>query len=183
MMNIPAELEILFNKYYSDNPKLLATVLIHSECVARKAIECIIKKNLPVDKNFIYKAALLHDIGVVKCNAPDIYCVGEKPYICHGIEGAIILHENGFEQFAPFCERHTGSGLTKEEIQSRNLPLPHKDMIPLTLEEKIICYADKFYSKSGDLRREKTFNEIIAQLSKHGETVVERILELHNFFN
>ena len=37
----------------------------------------------------------------------------------------------------------------------RDLPVPHREMIPVSLEEQIICFADKFYSKT-KLDKEKS---------------------------
>ena len=42
-------------------------------------------------------------------------------------------------------------------------------MLPVTLEEKIICYADKFYSKKpGALCFEKTLEEVRKEIGKYG---------------
>jgi uncharacterized protein len=42
-------------------------------------------------------------------------------------------------------------------------------MLPVSVEEKIICYADLFYSKKpGRLKSEKSFEEIKKALQKHG---------------
>lgn len=172
----------LYSRYYSNNPALLATVLRHSENVARKALTCAEIKGLDIDRDFVYCASMLHDIGVVKCHAPAILCNGDNNYICHGIEGRKILEKEGLHKIALVCERHTGSGLSKAEIKKNGLPLPLRDMMPITLEEKLICYADKFFSKSGDLDKEKTIEEIQNQLARHGHLVVDRFMELHNTF-
>mgnify|MGYP004420939777 CR=1 FL=1 len=57
------------------------------------------------------------------------------------------MRREGFPEIARVCERHTGTGLTDEVIKQRQLPLPAGDYRPETLEEQLICYADKFYSK------------------------------------
>ena len=55
------------------------------------------------------------------------------------------------------CERHTGVGLTCDDIVRQGLPLPHRDMCPRSLSEQIICFADLFYSKKpGRLDRRRT---------------------------
>lgn len=177
-MNIPD----IYHIYYKDNPQLLATVATHSECVARKALAVIHQKGIEADEEFVREAALLHDIGVVRCNAPSIFCYGSLPYICHGIEGRAILDSLGFPRHALVCERHTGSGLTVEDIESQDLPLPRRDMCPLSIEEKAICYADKFYSKSGNLTLEKPIEKIVAQMEKFGDKALARFLELHSIF-
>ncbi|MDE6077908.1 MAG: HDIG domain-containing protein, partial [Muribaculaceae bacterium] len=56
----------IFNLFYKDNPELLSTVATHSECVARKALECLRIKDIEADLEFVREAALLHDIGVVR---------------------------------------------------------------------------------------------------------------------
>ena len=77
------------------------------------------------------------------------------------------------EKLARICERHTGSGITADEIYERKLPLPEKDFLPETLEEKIICLADKFFSKSGDMQ-EKSLDTIRKELAKFGSAPLER---------
>lgn len=178
MINIPK----IFSLFYNDNPQLLSTVLIHSECVARKAIACIANRKLKIDTDFILEAAMLHDIGVIRCNAPSIFCYGEKPYICHGVEGREMLSTIGLSRHALICERHTGSGLTLEDIINQMLPLPHRNMLPLSMEEKIICYADKFFSKSGNLTEEKPIDKVIKQMQSFGDQSLQRFLDLHRVF-
>ena len=182
-MDLNRQIRRLYRNLYKDNPELLRIVFIHSKQVARKALEIANQKNLPLDKEDICRAAMLHDIGVINCNAKDIYAFGALPYICHGIEGKKILEANGLSQFASICERHTGAGLSAKEIKQKNLPLPGRDMIPQTLLEQLICYADKFYSKSKDLKREKTTDEIMSQMKRFGEDSVSRCMILYNLFS
>jgi uncharacterized protein len=84
-----------------------------------------------------------------------------------------MLREWGYPLHARVCERHTGTGLTKEDIIKRNLPLPHQDFVPETWEEQVICYADKFFSKTHP-EREKTFEQAEHSLAKFGEEGVVR---------
>lgn len=172
----------IFNRYYFDNPGLLSTVTIHSECVARKALGCLRSKGIDADYGFVWEAAMLHDIGVVGCDAPGIQCFGTLPYICHGVEGRKMLDAEGLPRHALVCERHTGSGLTVDDIISQNLPLPRRDMTPLSIEEKAICYADKFFSKSGDLAKEKELAKVIRQMESFGKESLQRFIALHEMF-
>ncbi len=172
----------IFDLYYKDNPELLYTVATHSECVARKALDCLQTKGIEADLDFVNEAALLHDIGVVKCDAPSIFCYGDLPYICHGVEGRRMLDTLGLHRHALVCERHTGSGLTTDDIIRQNLPLPHRDMCPVSIEEKAICYADKFFSKSGKLTEEKPLAKVISQMEKFGPDSLQRFLTLHSMF-
>ena len=80
-------------KYYKEDSDLFRSLWIHSECVMQKALRCAKYCTLDIDIDFVAEAALLHDIGIFRCNAPDIYCVGDLPYICHGIEGRKILEQ------------------------------------------------------------------------------------------
>jgi uncharacterized protein len=121
-----------------------------------------------VDAQFIEEAALLHDIGIVSVNAPRIECYGTEAYIRHGVLGAEMLRAEGLELHARVCERHTGTGLTMEQIVQQELPLPHQDLQPQSIEEQIICFADKFFSKTR-LDEEKSVEQARRSLEKFGE--------------
>jgi uncharacterized protein len=76
-----------------------------------------------------------------------------------------------------------GGGLSAREILSRRLPLPARDMLPVTLEEEIICYADKFFSKNGrGPAREKTPAEIAAEIAPYGAEALARFMAWHARF-
>ena len=47
------------------------------------------------------------------------------------------------------------------------MPIPERDYCPQSLEEKIICYADKFYSKS-HLGEEVSLDKIKYNIWKYG---------------
>lgn len=113
---------------------------------------------------------MLHDIGIFLTNAPRIGCHGDKPYICHGYLGRELLEKEGLPRHAMVCERHVGVGLTTADIGAGNLPVPVRDMLPVTLEEKIICFADKFYSKKRDRSGSgKPVSQIRTELAQFGE--------------
>ena len=164
----------IIDKYYPREGRLREILLTHSQSVTHRALQIVsLHPELKLDRDFIAEAAMLHDIGIIRCDAPDICCFGDEPYIRHGILGAAMLRAEGFPRHARVCERHTGAGLSSEEIRARNLPLPHTDFLPETLEEQVICYADKFYSKS-HLEREKTIAQAEKSLSAFGETGLAR---------
>jgi uncharacterized protein len=75
-------------------------------------------------------------------------CHGDRPYVCHGVLGRELLERIGLPRHALVCERHVGAGLEREEIHRRSLPLPDRDMRPESIEEILVCYADKFFSKN-----------------------------------
>ena len=125
---------------------------------------------------------MLHDIGIFKCDAAGIQCFGTEPYICHGRIGAELLRSEGFPLHARVCERHTGAGITKAQIIAQNLPLPQQDFLPETMEEKVICYADKFFSKT-HIDREKTIEQAEKSLSKFGDEGVLHFREWEKCFD
>lgn len=175
----------MFQRFYPEEPRLRELLFTHSRCVADLALEiCDIHPELQADRKFVEEAAMLHDIGISSCDAPGIFCFGELPYICHGVEGARMLAEEGMFRHARVCERHTGSGITAEEILEQALPLPPRDMLPQTIEEKIICYADKFYSKNPNhLTERKPLDKVMAEMERHGADSLTRFQELHNLLH
>ena len=91
------------------------------------------------------------------------------------------MRSEGYERHALVCERHTGTGLTLEQIISSQWPLPHRDMQPVSMEEKVICYADKFYSKTR-LDHEKSVEEARKSLLKFGEAGIEKFDRWNKLF-
>lgn len=104
-------------------------VVEHSEFVSRKAVEFARKMSVPVDLQLVEIGGLLHDIGRSQTHKID-----------HGIKGAIILREHGFDELANIAERHIGVGISKD--CAAKLGLPRKNYMPETLEEKIVCFID-----------------------------------------
>ena len=174
--------QAIIDKYYPEDNELRHILINHSQSVARKALQIVSSHpELQLDAQFVEEAAMLHDIGIFRTDAPGIQCFGSEPYICHGRLGAEIMRKEGFERHARVCERHTGAGITCEEIVKQGLPLPHQDFLPETLEEKVICYADKFFSKT-HLDHEKTIEKAEKSLSKFGKDGVKRFQEWEQMF-
>jgi uncharacterized protein len=133
--------------------------------------------HLAPDLALVESAALLHDIGIFLTDSPTLDCHGREPYIRHGILGREILEALGMPRHGIVCERHVGVGISAEDIRRFDLPLPVRDMRPVTVEEQIICYADKFFSKNGsDPPCEKPVAEILESLKPYGADKVERFL-------
>lgn len=173
----------ILEKYYDKHSKLYEILIIHSEQVRDKALEVINNHpELHADREFIAEAALLHDIGIFLTNAPVIECFGENEYVCHGYLGADLIKKEGFPRHALVCERHTGTGLSLQYITDNKLPLPQREMLPVSIEEQIICYADKFYSKT-KLGQELKVEKIASKLCKYGEIHSQRFLNWHKKFN
>ncbi|WP_346702709.1 HD domain-containing protein [Barnesiella sp. An22] len=176
------DVQAVFNKYYQPGTPLYNSVWSHSRLVADKALQLAqAHPELEIDLNFVYEAAMIHDIGVFLTNAPSIYCTGDQPYICHGVLGAELMRADGYPRHALVCERHTGTGLTVADIIAQNLPLPHRDMCPVSLEEKLVCFADKFYSKSNP-DREKPLDKVRKSVARYGEDSLRRFEEMAALF-
>lgn len=165
----------LIEKYFLPHTKAYRILLTHSEQVANKAI--LIGQRLnqrnhndSIDIDFITEAALLHDIGIFAVHAPELGCFGQQPYLRHGLIGAQLLSAEGMPRHALVCERHIGVGLTADEIATKGLPLPHRDYLPLTIEEQIITYADLFFSKNPcKLTQEKSPTTVRQTVTYYGE--------------
>ena len=159
---------------YCPEERLRHILLAHSRAVADKALQIARSHpELNADLAFVEEAALLHDIGIVGVDAPAIACYGTEPYIRHGVLGAAMLRREGLERHALVCERHTGTGLTLRQIREQGLPLPLRDMQPVSVEEQIICFADKFFSKTR-LEDEKSVALARRSLEKFGAAGLEK---------
>jgi len=165
----------IINKYYEPDSKAWFILTEHSKAVRDFALEIARKHpELNADMQFIDEAAMLHDIGIFYTNAPSLYCFGDKPYICHGYLGRELMEKEGFPKHALVCERHTGAGLSKEEIIAQNLPIPHRDMLPVSVEEQMICFADKFFNKSKELTTQQPIEKVRKKLLRYGDQQLKR---------
>jgi uncharacterized protein len=167
----------IIRKYYSNNPKAWQILLDHSRQVTRRALKIaryLQMQGNSIDLRFIAEAAMLHDIGIILTNTPELGCAGTGSYLQHGIKGKELLEQEGLPKHARVCERHIGVGLSADEIRQQQLPLPARDMQPETLEEQIICYADLFYSKTPKNHdHEKSPAEARKKLAKYGKNKVK----------
>ena len=178
------DVDKIIEKYYRDNEKARQILMIHSIKVRDYALEILDNHSEYrfVDRNFVSEAAILHDIGMFLCDAPEIFCFGTHKYLEHGYLGADLLRAEGLSRHALVCERHTGAGISLEHIIKNNYPLPHREMLPVSIEEKLICYADKFFSKS---QPDTMFTpEIVRKkLLRFGEQEVARFDAMHEMFS
>ncbi|MCM1292346.1 MAG: HD domain-containing protein [Bacteroides sp.] len=166
--------QTIIDRYYPVGSRLRDIYMKHCGAVADKALAIARRNNLTLPEEQIEAAAMLHDIGIFLTDAPGIECHGVEPYIAHGVLGYILLLNDGVDEaIASVALRHTGSGLTAEEIVSARLPLPPADYCPRTLLERLICYADKFYSKSGDMQC-KPFERVRSSMQRFGSDSLKR---------
>ncbi|MBF0377880.1 MAG: phosphohydrolase [Desulfamplus sp.] len=180
------DIEYIINQYYKKGTKLYDIFMDHADKVREKSIYIASRiahgtynstSSVKPDIKFIEEAAMLHDIGIFMTNSPSIYCMGKYPYVCHGFLGRELLDSIGFPRHGLVSERHTGAGITLENIIENSLPLPHRDMVPVTIEEEIICFADKFYSKkpkwAGVEKSLEIIMEEMEKLDKHSSKAIQ----------
>jgi uncharacterized protein len=169
----------IIESYYTPGSRAYYLLMEHSKMVARKALD-IARRLSPtdVDLTFLEEASLLHDIGIFLTDSPEIGCHGPFPYVCHGYLGRELLDREWLPRHGLVCERHVGMGITLQDIEQNGLPLPGRDMVPVSIEEKIICVADKFFSKQeGSLTVEKSAATVRAHLQDYGEEKVRQFDE------
>lgn len=173
----------IIDKYYPEGTRLRDIFITHCRQVADLALEINRRKHLGLDEDTVESAAMLHDIGIFMTDADGIDCHGTEPYIRHGILGAALLRSEGVsEEIARVAERHTGAGITNEDIKEMGLPLPEGDYMPETLLERLICYADKFYSKT-NLISAKPIEKVRASMLRHSQSTLDRFEKLHKEFS
>jgi len=147
-------------------------VIEHCKAVAKIALKIARKlksKGFNVDLKLVEVGALLHDIGRSKTHT-----------VHHAIVGAKIAKEEGLpEPVIKIIERHVGGGITAEE--ARRLGWPVKDYTPQTLEEKIVCYADKLVEGNKQVPIEVTMRKLADELGAD-HPAIERIKRLDEEF-
>lgn len=169
------------------------SLLFHCNHVTNVAFEIItqLSSDLHLNKDLILVGALLHDIGR-----------NRNQGIKHAFESSKIIKESFLpsdfvNQVATLTSRHIGAGIPKNEAIA--LGLPAMDFLPLTLEEKIVAYADKMVDYKFDKSKGSyqilewfTFNSVeneARKLSKHlgsNHPAIKRLYNLENellFYN
>ena len=164
----------IITEFYHPGSRAYNVLIQHGKQVADKAVNVASKvPHLNPDLNFIREAAMLHDIGIFLTDTPEFGCTGGHSYVCHGYLGKEILESKGLPEHALVCERHVGVGITVEDIRRHKLPLPERDMVPVSIEEQAICFADKFFSKNATLIvNEKSVEDILCRLERYGSDKV-----------
>ena len=142
-------------------------VINHCEAVAKFAIETaskLEKKGLKIDFKLVEVGALLHDIGRSKTHTVDHAVIGAKMAELAGLPEPVVR----------IIKRHVGGGITSEEAEKFGWP---KDVyVPLTLEEKIVSYADKVIEQS---KRVPIDLEIEQLRMEHKDDAAERVRKLN----
>jgi uncharacterized protein (TIGR00295 family) len=152
---IPSAQEALaLHRRYRSNDRIVS----HCQACAKicKVLsERAIQQGRPVNEEATIAGALLHDIGRSQTQTVD-----------HGHVGAGILEREGVDPVVvEIVRRHVGAGISPEEATS--LGFPPGDYIPKTIEQKIVCFADKLLD--GDKAR--PFEEEVKRFVKKGHDV------------
>lgn len=174
----------IIQKYYDPQSESFRILVEHSMQVTQEVLRlAALSPSQNWDYRFLFEACMLHDIGVFLCNAPFIDCHGAEPYIRHGYLGGNLLRGLGLEKHALVAERHTGTGLDRDDIVSQHISLPlNRTYIPLSMPEKLICYADNFFSKT-HLGEKKSAQQVIDSLQAYGLASVARFKSLQQLFD
>ena len=141
-------------------------VIKHTEAVSALAVEIakqLQAKNHPINLQLVEVGALLHDLGRSQTHSVD-----------HAIVGAKLAQQEGLPQeIVSIIKRHVGAGITSEEAQW--LGWPKDDYVPQTLEEKIVCYADKRIGSNQRIPIEDTIKQL---QSENMAEAAERVRKL-----
>lgn len=164
---------MLLEKYFQGDS--LSLMMAHASAVSALSVAVARSVGLGnADIRFVEEAGMLHDIGVCRVRVPELGLYGDHPYMMHGVLGRGILEAEGLPRHAMVCERHIGVGLTGADVVRQGLPLPVRDMVPQTVAEEIVCFADLFYSKTpGRLREMKGVEGVRKKLASFGEEKVQ----------
>ena len=144
------------------------SVISHCRAVANLSVETAKicqKKGLKVDLELVEAGALLHDLGRSKTHT-----------VNHAVVGAQIAKKAGLpEPVINIIKRHVGGGITNAE--AKDLGWPEDNYVPITLEEKIVSYADKLVEISKRIPIEMTINKLREEKL---ETAAIKVKELHD---
>ena len=152
---IPDEAEALrIHRKYGSAP------IIVEHCRAVERVASIVaselsRRGVAVDERVVRAGALLHDVGRTRVQT-----------VRHGYEGAEILRREGVdESVVEVVKRHVGAGISREE--AKELGLPDGDYVPKTLEQKVVCFADKMIDSS----KARPFVEEVKRFVRKGHDV------------
>lgn len=142
-------------------------VLRHVEAVSDLAVdlaEAVSKRGCPVNVSLVEIGALLHDIGRGKTHS-----------VHHAVVGAEIAESLSLPvSVVSIIKRHVGGGIAARD--ARMLGWPKDVYVPQTVEEKIVCYADKLIEGSRRVPIESTIDRLSQELPA---AAIDRIWKLH----
>ncbi len=113
-------------------------VINHCKAVTELALETastLKERGYKIDFELVEIGALLHDIGRSKTHS-----------VHHAVVGAEIARSAGLpDPVVSIIKRHVGGGITASEAEK--FGWPEDVYVPVTLEEKVVSYADKLIEK------------------------------------
>jgi len=149
-----AQEALALHKKYGSTERAIAHCKECARVSALLSAKAMKRGNL-VDEKAVVAGALLHDIGR-----------SQTQLVSHGHVGAQILEREGVDEaVVEIVRRHVGAGISAEEAAELNFP--PGDYLPKTLEQKIVCFADKMI----DGERARPFEEEVKRFVKKGHDV------------
>lgn len=148
-------------------------VINHCKAVTKLALETtgILKeRGLKIDSELVEAGALLHDIGRSKTHTVHHVVVGAEIAKTAGLPDSVIS----------VIKRHVGGGITASE--AKKLGWPEDVYVPITLEEKIVSYADKLIENSKrapiEVTIEKLYREQKVEAAERVRKLYDEIINL-----
>jgi uncharacterized protein len=122
-------------------------------------------RGFDLDLQLVEIGALLHDIGRAKTHS-----------VHHAIVGSDIAKKSGLpSSVISIIRRHVGGGIIKKEAEELGWPRD-EDYVPVTLEEKLVSYADKLVQGSKRVSISVVVEELKMELKPEA---AERVTRLH----
>ena len=142
-------------------------VINHCRAVTELALETakrLEERGLKIDFALVEIGALLHDIGRSKTHT-----------VHHAVVGAEIVKSAGLpDSVVSIIKRHVGGGIIASEAEKLGW---QKDIyFPITLEEKVVSYADKLIENGKRAPIEVTVEKLSGELKYEA---AERVRKLH----
>jgi uncharacterized protein len=145
-----------------------AEVISHCETVTKLALEtanALKERGLKIDSELVEVGALLHDIGLSKTHT-----------VHHAVVGAEIAKSAGLpHSVISIIKRHVGGGITASEAE--RLGWSEDVYVPITLEEKIVSYADKLIENAKRVPIEITIEKLSKELKSDAAERVRKLYE------
>jgi len=165
-LNLPDRAEALALLRKAGCPQNVIDHCLKVADLAVEVAEACAKRGIAINIQLVEVGALLHDIGRAKTHS-----------IEHCVIGSQIVTEMGLpDEIARIVERHVGAGIPLEEAVQ--LGLPPREYIPQTLEEKIVCYADKRIDDGKRVSLEETIKKFAEDLGED-HPAIKRLKDLN----
>jgi len=145
-----------------------AKVINHCKAVTKLALEtanALKERGLKIDSELVEVGALLHDIGRSKTHTVHHAVLGAEIAKSAGLPDSVIL----------IIKRHVGGGITTSE--AKKLGWSEDVYVPITLEEKIVSYADKLVENAKRAPVEITIERLSKELKSDAAERVRKLYE------